>query len=83
MTGYYTCFGQWSGPAEALVEAIRRENIQYVLMSDYVDLFTAEAASYPLELRVYVHLQQSFPLFYEFAPSAGWSGPRISVLSVN
>ena len=80
-TGYFTSFATWGGTPEALVAAIRKEEVDYLLMSDLDDKFRREAAAYPAEVAVYEAIRQAFPVVKEFTAPAGWGGSRVRVLA--
>lgn len=79
VTGYYSYFGQWEGTPGALVEAIRNEGIDLILMGSWPDLFQEEAERYPHEVAVYEALRGAFPLVREFSPEGPNGGPRVGV----
>jgi len=65
-----------------VLDALRVQGIEYVVVSDYLDRFQAERASYPDEVRFYEELFRASDMLYELKPVGRTKGPLIRVLKL-
>lgn len=64
------------------LDPLRANEIEYVVVSNYLDRYRAERASYPDEVRFYEQLFRVGELLYELKPRQDTKGPVIRVLKV-
>jgi hypothetical protein len=64
------------------LDPLRVNEIEYVVVSDYLDRYRAERTSYPDEVRFYEELFRVGDLLYELKPLPYTKGPVIRVLKL-